>query len=511
MRNPDSHDQRTKRIAKNTIILYIRMIVTLFISLFTSRIVLKALGFDDYGLYSVVGGVVTLFSFLRSSMSTATQRFLSYEMGTGNKDKLRDVFCVCLSTHLILALILIILAETLGLWFLNTYINIPTGREFAANWIYQSSVISLCLSIFSLPYVADIVSNERMGFFAFLSILDAFLKLGIAYLVLYTEEDRLILYGSLLIGISALNLLLNWGFCHFKFQESHYRPFWDKAMFRRVFSFSGWTIWGQLSVVGSNHGTNILVNIFHSVAANAAMGVAYQVNTALTGLIANFQTAFKPQITKSYAAGEYQYLTSLTKSTSKISFLLMFVVSLPIMLNIDYLLDIWLDKVPTYAGELCNIFIVAKLCNAISAPLEMNILATGNVKNYQIATSACYILELLFVYFLFKLGLSLVMGVAMKVILNGVILFVRLYYVKYVLQSFPTLGYIKHVLFPLTCVAIIAWGLSYTLINLTGTITLRLIATLMSFVFSLSVVYLVGLKKQERKSLVKLIFKNKRT
>ena len=233
-----NNSNKTKRIAKNAVILYARMIVTLLITLFTSRIVLQALGFDDYGLYNVIGGVVTLFAFLRSSMSSSTQRFLAYEMGSGTKESLRQVFSVCLTTHILLALILLILAETVGLWFLNTQLNIPDGRETAAGWIYQFAVLSLCLRMISLPYDADIVSNERMGYFAFLSILDAVLKLLFAYVVLYASGDHLILYGALMMGISVLNLFLNWIYCRIKFAETLYRFYWDKGMFKRIFSFS---------------------------------------------------------------------------------------------------------------------------------------------------------------------------------------------------------------------------------------------------------------------------------
>lgn len=510
MKETQSHGNRTKRIAKNAVLLYIRMVVTLLITLFTSRIVLRALGFDDFGLYNVVGGVVTLFSFLRSSMSTSTQRFLSYEMGVGNQDKLRNVFSICLSTHLALALAIFALAETVGLWFLNTYINIPDGREVSANWVYQFAVISLCLGMVSLPYDADIISNERMGYFAFLSILDAVLKLCIAYIIMCSESDRLILYGSLLMGISALNLFLNWAFCHYKFPETHYRLFWDKALSRRVFSFSGWTIWGQLAVIGSNQGTNILVNIFHSVVANAAMGVSHQVNTALTGLVSNFQTAFKPQIMKSYAARDFDYLTSLTCYASKISFFLLFIVSLPIMLNIELVLQLWLGRAPAYAGSLCIVFIVASLCNAVSAPLWMNIFATGHVKGYQLGLSAFYVGELVVVYALFRMGFSLVEGVAMKAVLNYVVIFVRLYYTHKTQPQFSFIGYARRVLLPVTGAALLTLIGSMPIIYLAADSYTRLFVSPIAIVISLGCAYFVGLNSNERESLTKIINKRRK-
>ena len=491
-------------------ILYVRMIVTMLITLFTSRIILQALGFDDYGLYNVIGGMVTLFAFLRSSMSSSTQRFLAYEMGRGTYDSLRRVFSVCLTTHVLLALLLLVLAETLGLWFLNTQLNIPAGREVAAGWIYQFAVLSLCLQMVSLPYDADIVSNECMGYFAFLSILDAVLKLLFAFVVLNAGGgDHLVLYGALMMGISVLNFILNWAYCRVKFAETRYFFYWDKGMFRRIFSFSSWTIYGQLAVVGSNQGTNILVNIFHSVAANAAMGVGHQVNTALTGLISNFQTAFKPQITKSYSVGDYDYLNSLTYYASKISFFLLFIVSLPVMLNIDFVMYLWLGRVPAHAGSLCVVFIAASLCNAVSAPLWMNIFATGRVRGYQLGLSMVYVAELIVVYSLFRLGFSLVVGVAMKAVLNFVVIFVRLYYTRLTQPQFSFSYFVKLVLLPVSSATLITLLASAPIVYFVHDHQTKLFITPLAVVASLVSAYFVGLNSNERKSLRKLIIKRK--
>ena len=228
----NSTGSNTKRIAKNTIVLYIRMIVIMIITLYISRVVLKALGFEDYGLYNVIGGVVALMSFLKSSMSESTQRFLSYEMGKGNIENLKNDFSVCLTTHLLIAMILLVIAETLGLWFLNSQLNIPEGREVAANWIYQFSVVSLCISIVSVPFSADIISHEQMGFFAFLSILDAVLKLAFAFAITFAPSDKLIFYGFLMMLVPIINIALNWWYCHRKHPETHYKFFWDKGYFK---------------------------------------------------------------------------------------------------------------------------------------------------------------------------------------------------------------------------------------------------------------------------------------
>lgn len=504
-----SNSNKTKTIAKNAIILYIRMIIVTIITLFTSRVVLRELGFDDYGLYNVVGGVVALFGFLRSSMNSSTQRFLSYEMGRGNLDSLRKTFTTCFTAHAIIALVLLLLAETVGVWFLNSQIVIPGGREVAANWIYQFSVISLFVSIISVPYSADIVSNEKMGYFAFLGVLNAVLKLVIAYLIIINPFDRLIYYGFLMMFINVIDLILNWVYCRIRFIETRLMLYWDKASFKKVFSFSGWTIWGQLAIVGSNQGTNILVNMFYSVAANAAMGIGSQVNQAITGLVSNFQTAFKPQITKSYAEKNYDYLNTLVNYSSKISFFLLFLVSFPIVLNIDLVLRLWLGNVPNYAGEICIVFIFASLCNAISAPLWMSIFATGNIKNYQIAMSVFYMVELLFIYLFFLCGATLVQGVLMKAVLNFVVIFIRIYYNHKEVCSFQTRKYLTSVVQPLMLICILSYIGSYFIMKLFLDQAGQIVISLIIEVFLIFLCYRFGLNSQERKSVKQLILKKR--
>lgn len=496
------------RIAKNTVVLYLRMIVIMIINLYTSRIVLKTLGFEDYGLYNVVGGVVTLMSFLKTSMTSSTQRFLSYEMGVGNAENLKKIFSVCFSTHLIIAFILLVIGETVGLWFLNSQINIPEGRGIAANWIYQFSLVSLCISIISVPFSADVISHEEMGYFAFLSILDAVLKLGFSFAILYVSFDKLIFYGFLMMLVPVINIIINWSYCHRKHPETHYSFYWDKAMFKKIFSFSGWTIWGQLAIVGSNQGTTILVNIFHSVTANAAMGIGQQVNHAISGLVSNFQTAFKPQITKSYAAGDYRYLNTLTKNASKLSFYLFFIASLPIVLNIDFVLDVWLDKVPRYANAFCIIFIIASAFNAMSAPLYMNVFATGKIKGYQIAMSIAYLVELAFVYLIFKLGYPIVTGVALKAVLNFFVVFIRMAYAHREVKSFSGKKYLKEAFFPIMISVCMTLMIAYPLFHFANCGWHRVLATVFIIIVSMVLSLFVGFSKSERTAIINIVYKH---
>ena len=494
-----------KRIFKNTIVLYARMIVIMLITLYSSRIILKALGIDDYGLYNVVGGVVLMISFLKTSLTSATQRFLSYEMGKNAENRLKKVFSICLSTHILISAIILILAETIGLWFLNTYIQIPNGRELAANWVFQFSVFSLVFSVITVPYHACTISHERMSFFAFVSILDAVLKLAIAFALFLTSTDRLILYGGLMMLTNVIVLILYWMYDKKSFSETRYELFWDKRLFKEIFSFSGWTIWGQLAVVGSAQGKNILVNIFYSVSANAAMGVAHQVNSALVSLTSNFQTAFQPQLTKSYAAGDFEYMNSLICNASKVSYFLLFIVSLPFMLNINWVLSIWLTEVPEYSGTFCVLYIIASILNALATPLWISIFATGKIRNYQIALSIAYFTELSVIYVLFSLGFPPTTAMVVKVFLNAFMVILRLVYTKIEVKSFSALSYSKKVLFPIIMSTMLTLVFAFTLYHFALYFWQQLVTTFVILVFSIISAYYIGLTQKERNFVNKII------
>lgn len=494
-----------KRILKNTIVLYARMIVIMLITLYSSRIILQALGVDDYGLYNVVGGVVLMLAFLKSSLTSATQRFLSFEMGRNDENHLKETFSICLSTHILIAIIIVILAESIGLWFLNTQINIPEGREVAANWIYQFSILSLAVSVITVPYHACTISHERMTFFACVSILDAVLKLGFAFALMLSSSDRLILYGGLMMLTNIINLCLYWIYDRKYFSETIYQFFWDKGQFKQIFSFSGWTIWGQLAVVGSAQSKNILVNIFYSVSANAAMGVAHQVSAALVSLTSNFQVAFQPQLTKSYAAGDFEYMNSLICNSSKISYFLLFIVSLPFMLNINWVLGIWLTEVPEYSGTFCVLYIIASILNALATPLWISIFATGNIRNYQIALSIAYFTEIVVIYVLFTLGFPPTTAMVVKVFLNAFMVILRLIYTKKEVKTFSVFSYSKKVLLPIIISTLLTLIFAFTLYYFARNMWQQLITTFLTFVFSIVSAYYIGLTQAERNIVIRMI------
>lgn len=504
------NSSNNKRIAKNTLLLYLRMIVVMVLGLYTSRIVLQALGVDDFGLYNVVGGVVGLFAFLRTSMEKCTQRFLNVEMAKPD-GRLNDTFCVSATIHILIALAILLLTESIGLWFLNTQIQIPEGREVAANWIYQSAVIGLVFIVLTIPYSATIIAHERMGFFAVVSIVDAILKLIIAYLILIDDGDRLILYGILMGVVSVINFFMYAIYCKTKFSETRFRLLFDKVLFQQIFGFTSWTLIGQMAILGTNQGNNILVNMFHSVAANASMSIGSQVNAAVVSLTSNFQTAFNPQITKSYASGDYSYLKFLIYSTTKISFALLFIVSLPLMYNIDFALGVWLTEVPEKAGVFCILTLCNGIMNAVSAPLNFTVMASGKIKWFQIMTSIVYLSDLVILYALFSMGLPAETALYVKVSIMFGVLAVRLYYATKAVPSISVSSYCKEVLLPLVIVSITSVVIAAVLMMLANTIFKKVLATCLMTLVSAILLYYIALSKQERGQVNKLItsFTNK--
>lgn len=501
----DSQNNNSKRIVTNTVVLYIRMFIVMLISLYSSRIVLKALGVDDFGLFSVVGGVVALMTFLQSSLASSTQRFLSFELGKNNVERTKAVFRVSLTTHIAIAVIIILIAETVGLWFLNAKVNIPEGRIFAANVVYQLSVLSLTLSMIALPYYADIISREKMSYFAVVGIVEAVFKLGFAFMLLILDYDKLILYAFLVFILSLLVNISYWIYCRVKFYEARFKLSFDKILFKEIFSFSGWTIIGQMAVVGVSYGTGIVVNQFFPVAVNAAMGIANQVNGSITGLTSNFQTAFQPQITKSYASKDYDYMSSLIYYSSKISFFLLFIVTLPIMMNIDIILSIWLTIVPEYSNWFCILFIIASTFNALSAPLWIVIFATGRIKVYQIVVSCVFFSDLIIVYILYSFGFPPITCMVVKAAINFFVIFVRMFYARKEVEVFSVNEYLRRAFMPCMLAMIITVVPCISIFLLCDTILLKLIVTSVTVLFSLFVAYYIGLEQHERKAAVSLI------
>lgn len=402
-----------KHIAKNTLMLYIRMLLSMAVSLYTSRVVLNTLGVEDYGIYNVVGGVVAMFGFLNATMSGATSRFLTFELGKGNYQRLKDTFSSALLIHIAIAIVILVVAETIGLWFLNTKLVIPETRMTAAHWVYQFSIISSMVTITQVPYNASILSHERMDVYAYVEILNVSLKLLIVYLLLIGHTDKLILYSVLTLAVSVIIALVYRIYCLRHFDECHFRLVWDRNILRPMLSFSGWDLYGNMCVTARAQGTNFLLNIFFGPKLNASAGIATTVQGILLGFAYNVVTAFRPQIIKAYAKGEIDTIQSLLHTSLKFSLALLFIMLIPLYWELDYILGLWLGIVPEYTVDFLHIILTYLPLNLINNLTNIPIHATGNIKTLSFISGTIFLLTLLPTYIFFKLGFSPTVAYAM--------------------------------------------------------------------------------------------------
>ena len=493
-----------KRIAKNTLLLYVRMLFLMAVSLYTSRVVLQALGVDDFGIYNVVGGIVVLFSFINNAMVASTQRFLNFELGRGNVEEAQKVFAASLSIYLVIVVVFMLLAETVGLWFLNRYINIPQERTIAANWVYQASLVATALNFIRMPYNAAIIAYERMSFYAYTSIIEAVLKLAIVFL-LYSFVDKLIAYAWLISVVALLILLMYVFFCRRAFVICRHHTFaYDKRRYTALVSFSGWSLLGSVANMGASQGVNILLNIFFGVFVNAAMGIANQVSSAINLFVGNFQTAFNPQIIKSYASGEKERFINLILNTSKYSYYLLFLIALPCFICCNEILQLWLGEVPPHTVSFCRLLIIFSLIDAIQGPLWVSAQANGEIRNYQLLMSSLILLNLPVTYVILKIIPIAELALVVRVAINVITALVRVLYLNR-LFSFPVTRYIKKVV--AACVGVSATSLLFPYLIYQNTDGfLQLCYTILSsLVCTLASVYLIGLSCNERKIVLNVI------
>ena len=486
-----------KRIAKNTILLYIRMLIILIISLYTSRVVLSVLGADDFGIYNVVGGVVVLFSFLTTSMTSSTQRFLNYYIGLNDDKKTTKVFNAAIYAHITILIIVLVLSETIGLWFVRTQLNIPSERNVAMLWVYQMSVLTTLVNIMVIPYRAAIIAAEKMSIFAYLSILETGLKLIIVLILQYIHTDRLIMYVILLCSVSIINLILYFAICNSKFIFTRFHLFLDKQQYKEQISFSIWYLFGGLSLVLAKQGVNILINIFFNVAVNASVGIANQVRSAIYGFITSFQTAFNPQIVKLYAVNEYEKLLNLIFRSSKFSYFLLFILSFPVILFCEDILSIWLVEVPNYAVNFTQFVLLISFTEALSAPLWTAIGATGKVKWYQIIVSIIILLDIPLVYIAFKLDFSPTFAFIVNLIISIIAYIYRLFYIKKYVE-YNLLDYFNNVLSPCIKVTLISLPIPLILKFYSESIFTTILYIIITIFISIIAIYILGLDKSEQ-------------
>lgn len=393
-----------KRIARNTMLLYVRMLLLMGVQLYTSRVVLAALGVVDFGIYNIVGGVVALFAFLNSSMTVSTQRYLSYHLGRGDAEMLHRVFTTSVHIHAIIALLIIALSESVGLWYVLNKLVIPPERLTAALWVYQFSVLTTAIAVMSYPFNAAIIAHERMSAFAYISVLEAVLKLGIVFLLLAVGADRLIVYAVLVAAVQASICFIYATFCRRHFAETRYRPLHDAALLREMGQFAGWNLWGALAGILYTQGLNLLLNFFFGPVVNAARAIAVQVQMSISQFCSNFQTALNPQITKSYAAGELPAMRQLVTRSSKFSFLLLLTLCLPVIMEAPTLLSIWLHTVPDNTVIFVRLVLIAMMIDGTSGPLVTSAQATGRIRVYQTVVGGILIANLPISYVVLRQG-----------------------------------------------------------------------------------------------------------
>jgi len=390
--------ENNKRIAKNTFFLYFRSIITLCIELYTSREVLAQLGVSDFGIYNVVGSVIILFSFIQNAMASATMRFFTFELGKGDFEKQKKTFSLSIIIHICTALLILILGETIGLWFLNIKLVIPAERMDAANFVYQFTIFTACLSILQIPYHVAINAHERMKIYAYAGIADALFKLAIVLALAFAAFDKLKFYSVLLFAVYAVMAVFYRIYCHRAFKETHFKWFWDKKMFLEMIGFSSWSLITGITGIAASQGGIFLINIFYGVILNAALGVATKVQNATNRFVYNFHAAINPQITKSFASENMDYYFPIIIRAIKFSSLMYFLFAFPLIAQIDFILNLWLKEVPDWANVFCQLSLINVLITVTFTPLWTGIFATGNIKLFQITDGIIIASILLFTY-----------------------------------------------------------------------------------------------------------------
>lgn len=478
--------------------LYLRMFLTMAVSLYTSRIILNTLGIEDFGIYNVVGGFVTMFAFLNSSMASATQRFLSFEIGRKDSVKLGNVFSMSVNIHFIIAFVILIFAETVGLWFLNTQLTLPPDRMVAAQWVYQFSILALMVNMVSVPYNAIIIAHERMNVFAWVSIAEVSLKLLIVFMLQWFGFDKLKLYAILIFAVTLIIRMVYGVYCNKNFKESKFRFFWDKPLFNTLMSYAGWNLWGNAASVIMDQGLNILLNIFFGPVINAARAIAFQVKSAVQQFVGNFQMAINPQIIKSYASEDLKYMHQLIFQGAKYSFFLLFIMSLPIFIEAEIILRLWLKTVPEYTVIFTRLVIINILIDSISGPLMTAAQASGKIKQYQSVVGLLLVLNLPISYLFLKMDYSPEVTLYVGISLSIIALYARLKIIS-PLVNLSISEYLNNVvlrIIPVVFIAFISPTLVY--ISLEENFIRLLLTGITSIASVLMTIYYIGLSKIEQ-------------
>ena len=499
----------TRRIARNTMMLYLRTLLSVVVGLYTSRVVLHTLGVEDYGIYGLVGGIVSMLGFLNASLAGATSRFITYDLGAGNFENLKQTFNTAFQSHLLIAFIIVLISETIGLWFVNYQLDIPQERHFAANCIYQISILSAVFGITQAPYAAVVLAHEQMDVYAWLEILNAILKLIIVWILQLTSNDRLIFYGILVFAVTVLIRTLYRIFCHRHYPESHLFMVWNPVILRKMLSFTGWNLYADASVSVRQQGINILINRFFGVALNASCGLASMIQGIFWTLGYNVVAAFRPQIIKQYASGNFIRMMHLMGQALKITLVLLCLFSIPVIIEMPFLLQLWLNDVPAYTVVFCRILLLDNLLGIVNFIINLGVYAQGDIKRMSVASGTYKFLCLPVIFLLFHFAFTPAWAYWCNLICLVVIVATDFYFlkvqvpqidVKYIFEVFvksfslmllATIGYIYlHSIFP-------------------DTLYFKFICFLLFVLILILLAYFFLLDKAEKRSLILLIHSRK--
>lgn len=506
MTTSDNGKVNNKRILRNTILLYFRMLFLMGISLFTSRIVLKTLGVEDYGIYNVVGGIVAVLGFLNTSMASATQRFLNVELGKGDISKIKVVFSTAQFIHFIIAGVVLLFAETIGLWFVNNCMNINPDRMIAANCVYQFSIITFIITVISVPYNAAIISHEKMSVFAYISIIEAALKLVVVYILVIIFYDKLIIYSFMLMLIALVVRFLYGAYCKKNFDEcSEFSLSYQKDIMQKMLSFSGWTVFGALGTISHTQGIAIVMNMFFGVVVNAAQGIAMQVTGIVNQFVNNFMTALNPQIVKMYATNDLQSMHMLIKRGSRLGVCLVAFFVIPLYLEVPVLLQLWLTEVPEYTVTFIRIILLTSLSSSYAYPLATSKAATGNIKVYQIVLTTMAWMHLPLAWLFFALGFPPQTAMIIYLIIINIEQIYRIINVCPAI-GMPIMDYVKDVIVRCSIMIILAFIPSYTLYYLLPDTVVSNISVLCFAFMNITIaIFMIGVTKDERKVVISVI------
>lgn len=487
-----------KRIAKNTLMLYVRMLFLMAVNLYTSRVLLQALGVEDYGVYNAVAGFIAMFSMISGSLTAAISRFITFVLGKGDEQKLERVFCTSVIIQIALGVIVVVLVEAVGVWFLNTHMTIPEGRSTAANFVLQFALVSFVINLLSVPYNAAIIAHEKMSAFAYIGIFEGCANLGIAFLVLVSPIDSLVFYALLMCVVAISTRMLYTVYCNKHFKECKFHWVMDKQTLKEMFGFAGWNFVGSISGLLRSQGINILFNVYNGPVVNAARGLAVQVSTAITKFSSSFYTAVQPQITKSYASGDIKESCTLALRSSRLAFYLLILLSVPVIFEVDFLLLLWLKDVPDHTAMFVQIIVFYSLFESLSQPLIQLMLATGNIKKYQILVGGINLLNFPVAWLILYFGYAPEIAQFSVIIFTFAALFVRVQMLKSMI-GFPAKEFYCGTVIKCSCILLLCCSVPFILYHLMECGWVRFVLNVCSTeLVALLIIGTIGVTKNER-------------